>query len=173
MRRTSVVAWCVASLALFGCGEDGSETVSPYDRAPVPAVPDRTATVPIDGQLPDGSYWATVVGADDGTIRLLVTQAFFAAACTEQFGEAGCDGDIGVLEVPSREIEVSTSTIEEVTVVDAERRNYAVPPQEWSALASGAAPSADAPDGFAYRQFPYLVSVVGGEVRVARQIWLP
>ena len=65
MRRALMaLAAMAAVLSLTGCGSD-EEAVSPYDKAPVPAVPDRTQALPAaDAPLPAGQYWATATGVD-------------------------------------------------------------------------------------------------------------
>ena len=167
----------VASLAvvlLVGCGgEDGPGTVSLYDRAPVPAVPDRTTAVATP--LADGDYWAELVSVDAaaGTLTFDLAQALFADACVEELGADGCPNDYGVIDEPPLELVSPALSLESASVAAQSQQNYAVTADELIVLMSGTAPSADAPDTYAYVPFPFLVTVADGEVVQARQIWVP
>jgi hypothetical protein len=176
--RALSCAVAVALIALTGCGGDeGPGTVKLYDRAPVPAVPDRTATLgPEAAQLrPDGEYWADLSGASDGdvpTLTFLLTQAFFADACVAELGVDECTNDFGTLDEPSVLVTVSAADVGAVTVAADNRQNFAVTPAELFILAGGGTPSAGAPEGFAYVPFPFLLSVRDGRIVEAHQIWL-
>lgn len=169
-----VVAATLLAIVLAACS-DGRESVHPYDPAPVPAVPDRTAEVPETGSLANGYYWATLGTSDPqaGTVTVKVVQAFFADACVEQFGAGGCDNDMAVQAQPTRDVTFTADELGEVTVVAADRRNYAVPPTEFVALAAGVAPSADAPEGFEFQPYPMLLILEDGAATVVHQIWIP
>ena len=102
----AVPVLAAASAALTACGSDeGPAAVGLYDRAPVPAVPDRTAAVDPDITTVgvDGQYWAELTGWSDGDRPFLifrVTQALFAATCIAQLGEGECPNDYGVIDEP-------------------------------------------------------------------------
>ncbi|MDO8390511.1 MAG: hypothetical protein Q7V57_08485 [Actinomycetota bacterium] len=170
-----LAACCVAALVLAGCGgDDGPGTVQPYDRAPVPAVPDRTHEVPEAGDLPDGDYWAVLSSASPGagTIALQVSQALFADTCLAELGEAECEGDWGVVPTPTRSVVVPVATLVSISVAAENRQNYAVPGAELASLASGGTPAADAPEGYAYQPYPFLVAVEAGAVVGLHQVWV-
>ena len=168
-----------ACLALTACGgDDGPDTVKLYDRAPVPGVPDRTATVDssMSTPVPDGEYWAEFIGgydSDNPGFVFLLTQAFFADACTEVLGVDECPNDFGTLNEPNATINVLQSDVGAVTVVADNRQNFAVTPQELYLIGGGAPPSEAAPDDFAYVPFPFLLTIRDGKVVKANQIWLP
>jgi hypothetical protein len=174
--RASVAVFVVGSLAglLAGCGgEDGPGTVSLYDRAPVPAVPDRTTAVATP--LVDGEYWAELVSVDAeaGTLTFDLMQALFADACVEVLGADGCPNDYGVVDDPHVEVASPALALTSASVVAESQQNYAVTADELTVLMLGGVPSAGAPDDYAYVPFPYLVTVANGEVVRARQIWVP
>ena len=154
-----------AVLALAACSDPGPGKVHPYDRAPVPAVPDRTTEVPATGELPDGQYWATVTGATGAVPTPTITWTLVAAS----FDETGA---LHTIDDPSRELASPISALLSSTVVAADRQNYAVPADELLSLLSENAPSADAPEGFAYAEYPFLVTISNGAVIEVHQIWL-
>ena len=164
----------VATLGLAAC-KDAPIVVHPYDKSPVPAVPDRTQAVTDLDPLPDGQYWAPTVTVDADGFRLHFTlaQAFFGSACTDALPADQCDGDVGVLTEPSREIVVAPEGREPISVVDTKQNNYAVPSDELVSLIAGNPPSADAPESFAYADHPYLLTARNGEVVSIQQIWMP
>lgn len=163
MKRAVLVG--VAALALVACSDPGPGKVHPYDRAPVPAVPDHTAEVPAQGDLPDGQYWATVTGADSGepapTITFHLVQATFDNK-----------GQLQTIDDPSRDLASPIAALASATVVAADRQNYAVPADELLSLLLDNPPSSDAPEGYAWSEFPFLVTISGGQVVEAHQIWL-
>ena len=65
-------------MVLAAC-KDAPIVVHPYDKSPVPSVPDRTQAVTDTEPLPDGQYWAPSVTVDADGFRLHFTlaQAFF------------------------------------------------------------------------------------------------
>lgn len=174
-----LVAVAAAALLLVGCGgDDGLGTVELYDRVPVPAVPDRTAAVDpaataLDG---DGAYWAELVGFDlggDPVFTFDVSQALFAQACIDTLGADECPNDFGVVAEPHLLVTASAGTVTRVTVAAENQQNFAITADELLRLVAGEAPAAAAPDGFAYVEFPYLLTVRGGTVVAANQIWVP
>ncbi len=154
-----------ALVTVAACSDPGPGTVSPYDRAPVPPVPDRTLDVVVDGQLGDGQYWAVVSGADmsepSPTITFTLMQATFDDA-----------GGVEVDDEPTREVTATSATLQSVSVVAGSQQNYAVPADELASLAAGNDPSGDAPDDYAWVDYPFLITARGGQVVEARQIWL-
>jgi hypothetical protein len=167
VRRTVLLG--VVALAAVACSDPGPGTVHPYDRSPVPAVPDRTQVVDlgIASGVDDGEYWAVLThatprsGSFDPVLTFELQQAEFDA-----------DGGVKVTEEPSRTVKAWPATVTVLTVVSAERQNYAVPMDELASLASGAAPSADAPVDYAYVDYPFLVTIMDGDVVEVHQVWL-
>jgi len=159
VKRALVVIGAV--LALTACSDPGPGKVHPYDRAPVPAVPDRTTEVPATGKLPDGQYWATVASADKGAIAWTVVAASFDT-----------NGELHTVDQPSRDLTSPITALLSCTVVAADRQNYAVPADELLSLLSDNAPSDDAPPGYEWADYPFLLTIAGGVVIEAHQIWL-
>jgi hypothetical protein len=176
--KHALAAVCAAAVLLAACGDDAPAKVGLYDRAPVPAVPDRTLAIDPDqaAVAADGLYWAGLVGFEDGERRLLtfrLSQAFFAATCIEELGAEECADDYGTIDEPSRTIEAALTELTDVTVVAESRQNYAVTAEELFALAGAGAASSVAPEGYQYREFPFLVTMRGGTMVDAHQIWVP
>ncbi|MEQ1699500.1 MAG: hypothetical protein ABMA25_05280 [Ilumatobacteraceae bacterium] len=177
--RQRLAAVCAAVVLLAACGgDDAPAKVGLYDRAPVPAVPDRTTaidlTIATNGA--DGLYWSDLIGMSYGepkTVTFLVTQAFFAAACIDELGPDDCPNDYGTIDEPSRTIEVPIADLTDVTVVAENQQNYVITPEELLALTGGEAPSTEAPGGYQYVEFPYLLTMRDGKVVEAHQIWVP
>lgn len=173
------------ALVLFAaCADDNVRTVQPYDRAPVPAVPDRTAVieqalVAVDGSLApsidDGDYWATATAVGSGRPFILfdLSQAVFSQTCIEEFGAEACADEYAVIAEPHGTITVLWDTLQSVTVVAENQQNYAVPGAELASLIGGNEPSADAPADYRYVAYPFLVTVRDGAVVDAHQIWVP
>lgn len=164
----------IAAVGLAAC-RDAPIVVHPYDKAPVPAVPDRTQAVTDAEPLPDGQYWAptVTVDADGFRLRFTLAQAFFGPGCAEALSAEQCDGDVGVVTDPAREIVVAAEGREPISVVDAKQNNHAVPSDELVRLIAGESPSADAPEDFEYVAYPYLLTARNGEVVGIQQIWMP
>ena len=172
--RRSLALVAAAAVLLVAC-KDAPIVVHPYDKAPVPAVPDRTAPVTDATPLPDGQYWAPEVTVDADGFRLHFTlaQAFFGPGCADELGADQCDDDAGVRTDPSRDFVVAPEGRAPISVVDEQQRNYAVPADELVSLIAGNEPSADAPTDYAYTGFPYLLTVLNGEAVSIQQIWMP
>lgn len=169
-RRTAVLAVSLG-LCLTGCS-DPEEAVAPYDRVGVPAVPDRTRPV-VDGPLPDGDYWATeIITVDGGGLAAQIARALFDPTCTTELGAEACADGYAVIDAPVTELAIDPSELVAVSVVDDDRRNFAIDGEELLALVSGAAPTAGAPDDYIFTAYPFLVAIRGGRVVEARQIWV-
>jgi hypothetical protein len=195
MRPTGVAHWArVVGLALglavslAACGGDGTEKVPLYaTTAPAP-VPQQTnainpAWVEASGEtlgttVASGVYWAQLgtvgVGAEP-FVEFDLSQAFFGDACLAQFGDDSdaCVNDIGVQAEPHGLLPAFRSTLQVVTVVGVDQRNFAITADELIALVSGEQPAAEAPDGYQFAPFPFVVTVAGGTITAARQIWTP
>ena len=134
----------------------------------------------VDGSLlapivDDGDYWAeaTAVGSGRPFIMFDLSQAVFSQTCIDELGAAACDDEYAVIPEPHGTISVLWDDLQSVTVVDENRQNYAVPGAELASLVGGNEPSADAPDGYRYMPYPFLVTVRDGTIVDVHQIWVP
>ncbi len=179
MTHRAVLACAVAGVLVAACGgDDGPGKVDLYARAPVPAVPDRTAA--IDPALttpgPDGQYWSDLTGRSDGDQRSLIfdlSQALFADTCVEELGADECANDYGIIADPHKLVDAVITDIRSLTVVSETQQNYAITAAELWNLAGGAPPADAAPEGYTFVEFPFLLTVQGGKVVEAHQIWVP
>ena len=154
----------LAAALVFAAGCSGpGDVVHLYDPVPVPFVPDHTESVPATGTPPDGRYWATIAAVDEsaGTITFTFVQATFDA-----------DGGMTIDDQPSREIVASSTTLKFLSVATKTRQNYAVFADEMIRLELGKKPNEKAPLDFVYVRYPLLVTVEGGVITEAYQIWL-
>lgn len=166
MRRSLLLLAAIVFVA--ACSDPGVGIVYPYDPAPVPFVPDHTEPVTATGTLLDGRYWATIATADEeaGTITFTFVQANFDDA-----------GGMTVVENPSREVVGSVTTLKFASVAATTRQNFAVPATELIRLVLGMKPTGKPPTGtappqYSYVAYPMLVTVEGGVVTEAYQIWM-
>ena len=179
MNARLLAAVVSAVLALSGCGgKDGPGKVGLYDRAPVPAVPDRTQAIGPAGSalLSDGTYWAELIGVNDSSAPSLtfeLTQALFAQTCIDELGADECTNDYGVIAEPHQSTSGSQADLVSVTVVGENQQNLAITAAELASLIAGNAPGTPAPEGYAYVEFPFLLTVQGGKIVEAHQIWVP
>jgi hypothetical protein len=185
MRLTACALVIVA--VLTACTRDGGPgTFTEFGKRTPPAVPSRTGAIDpswvepggaIGTTIADGQYWGTVDGLGEGVdgrfVSLLLAQAFFAAACVEQFGQAECNDDYAVLGSPAGSFPAFIVDLTEVSVVAADRQNYGVSAEQFAELLLGnAAP--DVPPGFRFDPtYPVLVTVAGGRATELNQIWVP
>jgi hypothetical protein len=170
MRRSALLL-AAAVLVLAACAKPKAQVVSLYDRTPVPAVPDRTATVA--DPLADGIYWAGGLQLRNNTLVFTLTQAFFGATCTTELGADACANDFGVLDTRTATVTIAPGDLVSVTVVDAAQKNYAVTGAELATLVGGGKPAASAPADYRYIADPFLVTLAGGRVVEAEQVWVP
>lgn len=160
---------------------------APADYAPVagPSVGGETNAIDpswlgADGvtltTVADGTYWATLAGEGDTPqpfVNFKLTQAFFGAACTAKFGDASCDNDLATLETPTGAFPLYLATAR-LTVADAvTQRSFQVTNDELFGLVGGKPPGAAAPAGFTYVPFAFLLTVQGGQIVAAEQVWTP
>jgi len=174
--RRGVLGLALGVLLLAACGDD-AEVLRPYDRAPVPAVPDRTRPVEpawVDSGLglSDGEYWAEDAAAEAGRIVFSVVQVFFGPACEAELGAENCMNDYGVLAEPTGEVAADPAALRIVSVAAEDQRNFSIPASELLRLVQGESPEGG-PVDYRYTPFPFLLTVSGGQVIEARQIWVP
>jgi hypothetical protein len=151
-----------------------------YQPATAPAFPARSSPPPTGDGLPDGSYYAVADGAAaDAAPRLRVTiyelltgPDAIAAALADG---TGLDSDVYVRPQPAaaRDIELTPGLALSVARPDQPGVSYAVSPGELARLVSGGGPNADAPDGYRYLPFPYLITVQAGAPTRVEQLWAP
>lgn len=140
-----------------------------YEPVPAPSLTgDRTDEFPAEGLLGNGQYWVTYNGTDSPDapfVSLFV--AYFGEACVEAAAAFNdeCYGDLFVTPTPTRDIDdlpVSDDAL--ITVADARSTsNYRITFDELRAASTGAQ-SADAPTGYAYTPFAFLMTVIDGEI---------
>lgn len=175
MRAGRLVAALACALIATGCtGDEEPERVNLYDRAPVPAVPDRTAEV--GSSLASGQYWAELIGmerSDAPFLTFRVTRAYFGPTCLQELGEDGCPNDYGVDDSQALEVRVPFDDLQAVSVANGDRQNYGIDAEELARLLVGEPASSKAPDDFAYVAYPFLLTVRDGTVQQAQQIWVP
>lgn len=188
LRHLTVVAMLGLVAALGACGDDGPEQVALYTTAAPAPVPAQTRAIDpawVEGNgetlgtdVASGVYWATVIGVGTGAepfVEFDLSQAFFGAACVQQFGGDvdACVNGYGVLPELHGALPALQSQLNFVTVVGGDQRNFAVTAGELIALVGGDPPAAEAPDDYQYVAFPFIVTVSGGDITSARQIWTP
>lgn len=136
----------------------------------------QTDDVPTDGPLPDGRYWATYNGGDGVTAYLTLSVAYFGAACVEQAAAFGdeCLNDIFVAPTPTRDmLDTPFAADAYVTVADVRTADSLLIDSTELVLASTGTPSDSAPSSYEYVAFPFIVTVVGGEIIGLEQLWIP
>lgn len=166
------------------------ETTSPTDAVPIETVPpsaiwdeigppnaptDHTDAVP-DGALTDGLYWANLVGGTAVAPYVTVMQAFFGDECPTAAAEDGeeCYGDVYVRATTTLDVDdVPFAADALITVVDPNvMQNYRIDATELDVLRTQGA-SGNAPEGFLFVPFPWLLTVDGGEIVAFQQLWVP
>ncbi len=130
--------------------------------------------------MPDGSYYVVVRGAAAdapaaaGDHDLPAADGPDAIAAAQADG-LGLDSDVYVPASPSadRDIELTADLSISVARPDRPGVSYAITAGELARLVNGASPEAGAPDGYAYVEFPYLITVQGGQPVALEQLWAP
>jgi len=148
-----------------------------YEGVLWPTVPaDHTDPVPASGVLPDGVYWASYSGGEEMTPAITVFEAYFGPECiskAEEFGDE-CLNDIFVAPDPVRDIDdLPFAADVYLTVSDvATKQSHRITPAELVQIRAGS-PSAEAPGGYSYVPFAFLLTVENGEIVGFEQIWTP
>ena len=192
-----------AVLVSCGDDDDGAPTGTPVTTVGSPAVVGGSAATPFaDGSdaapsgyvavsptpLPsghtaevsdppdDGIYWATVGSSDDEGITFNLVQAYFGDDCVAHFGTMpeSCLDDYGIDDSTTAIVTMRLDT-DDVTVLSAGDTTpaYRITGAELARLVAGQPPSADAPAGYAFSFFPFLVTVTDATVSAAHQVFTP
>ncbi len=148
-----------------------------YDEVAPPTLPSgHTDAVGAAGVLADGVYWVQYNGGEKFTPDITVLQAFFGAECESAATAAGeeCLDGIFTPSDPSREIaDLPFHADVHLTVADSStQRSYWITPDELVTIRASS-PSDGAPAGFGFTPFPFLMTVVGGEITRFEQFWTP
>ena len=160
---------------------------TPYAPAARPAMTGATGAIDtawIDagtgevGAVPDGIYWgSTQPGNITDVVTFDLTQAYFGEFCMAHFGETAADdcvNDYGVVADPHGLLVVPAERLTVVSVTDsATQKNYSIDGGELARLVAGAPPAATAPAGYSYVAFPFAITITGGTIVSATQIWVP
>jgi hypothetical protein len=203
MRALSLALAATVSLAVLGgacsSSDDAADTTGAaastlapgtlYADAARPAMTGATGAIdtawidPATGAataIPDGIYWGVTQTATDPaatTVTFDLTQAYFGEFCVAHFGDTAaddCANDYGVVTDPHALLVVPTSELTVVSVTDvATQKNYSIDGAELARLVAGQPPAATAPAGYTYVGFAYAITVTGGVVQSATQIWTP
>ena len=160
---------------------------TPYAPAARPAMTGATGAIDttwIDavtgevGAIPDGIYWGTTrPGNITDVVTFELTQAYFGEFCLAHFGDTAtddCVNDYGVVADPHGLLVVPAEQLTVVSVTDsATQKNYSIDGGELARLVAGAPPAATAPAGFGYVAFPFAITITGGTIVSATQVWVP
>ncbi len=153
----------------------------PYTPVDAPVFPTRSAPPPSDDSWPDGEYYVVVRGAaaDAPTPRLAITayQVLTGpdAIAAAQDDGVGLDSDVYIPASPSadRDIEVTAELPISVARPDRPGVSYAITAGELARLVNGSSPEEGAPEGYAYVEFPFVLTVQGGRPVALQQLWAP
>jgi hypothetical protein len=177
MPVTTPVASTTSSSTTTSTSSTTSTTAAPtttrpsglYEPVPGPSLTgERTDEFAGDGPLGNGQYWVTYNGTttpDAPFVSLFI--AYFGEACVEAAAAFNdeCFGDLFVTPTPTRDIDdVPVSDDALITVADARSSsNYRITFDELSVASTGL-PSPEAPDGYTYYPFAFLMTVIDGEI---------
>ncbi len=135
------------------------------------------STDPITDPLADGVYWSfgPTVSGDGSTITFEVVQQFSGDECLEHFGTApdSCLNDIEfetVTGTASMRVGSGTASVLHLDGVDI--KTYRISTDELARLLAGQSPADDAPDGYQFGMYPFVVTVQNGAVTAADQIFI-
>jgi hypothetical protein len=156
-----------------------------YVKVTPPSMPDTTAPIPPEGSLPDGVYYATLVGANPklNTLTVQIVQWFGGAACeaaaTKYGGE--CDNDYFVLASPQRVLSMDVAqAVTTVAQPDQPGTSYRVPVAEFLRLVQAqsqtkSTPPAGpgSPGGYQFVPFGVRIEVKGTGIGRVDQVWTP
>lgn len=161
--------------ALAGCSR--SNPPASWNVVGPPVVTTETDDIVVnDATLADGTYWATIAlvsGNDDVVFRVL--KARFGDTCmkwAEDNGMTeGCMNDYDVESHP--DAYVGLDKLADVTVAKADGPgiSYSINAGTLKKLMLGT--KTNAPNGYTWVPFPFVVTVINGLVTTAAQYWVP
>lgn len=153
------------------CG--GTSSTSLWSPAQPPVVESATDSVePGTRSLADGRYWGTLT---QGGNAFDLGIARFGTTCEEWAAtrgmENGCANDYAVEEIDTTSVALSDNA--RVSVADPSG-----PGTSWwidvaTLRAAVAGDITDAPEGWSWTPFPFVVTVESGSVTMAEQHWVP
>ena len=148
-----------------------------YDQVDLPNVPDgHTDPFASSGVLSDGVYWVVYNGGETFTPDITVYQAYFGQECIDMATAAGdeCLNDIYVPDPPSRDIAdlpFADDVFMTVAAFDTQL-SYWITPDELRTIRAGSPTVDTAPSGV-FQSFPFMMTVVGGQITKFEQVWTP
>lgn len=133
-------------------------------------------TLVVSSPVVDGDYGAEATS--DGTVITfvlgrIVSWETCAEGMTDDEASDACASPPLWEPGDGTSISVAGSDLDEVTVINGFDANnvWSVDGEELARLIAGEAPASDAPDGFQFYNWTYLVTVAGGDVVAADQQW--
>lgn len=136
----------------------------------------RTDAFPASGPLPDGRYWAVYHGGEVGQPFLTIMEAYFGEECVARAEAVGeeCLNDVFVPVEPTRDLkDLRFADDAFVSLADVRTaQSLQVSTAELVAASTGA-PGDGAPVDYEYVPFPFVMTIVSGDIVAFEQLWLP
>lgn len=158
-----------------GSGNSGSGNSEGGYRAASPNYTEGDTLV-VSSPVVDGDYGAEATS--DGTVITfvlgrIVSWETCAEGMTDDEASDACASPPLWEPGEGTSISVAGSDLDEVTVINGFDANnvWSVDGEELARLIAGEAPASDAPDGFQFYNWTYLITVAGGDVVAADQQW--
>ena len=162
----------MVATALIVTGCTRSEQVGNWVATDPPEAVSRT--MPIEAELADGTYWGSI-RESSGEVGFVLAVARFGDECerwAQEVGlEMGCPNDYAVEEVGQRVVTLLPDARITVAAPSAPGTSWQISSELLTALAAGQV--TDAPEGYDWVPFPFLLTIAGGEVVAADQYWVP
>lgn len=142
-----------------------------------PVVSSQTDDVAVEGTtLNDGTYWAEIAPVSgSGDIVFRVLKARFGATCTKWATDMGLDdgclNDYNVESYPVAYVALDPKASVTVAESDGPGTSYSINADTLQKLVNG--DTQDAPGGYSWVPFPFVVTVIDGYVTTAEQYWVP
>lgn len=136
----------------------------------------QTDTFTDSGDITDGRYWVVYHGSDGVTPFITLYVAYFGDACVAKAAEYAdeCLNDIFVTPSPTRDVvDVPFADSAYITIADVRTADSLLVDATELVLASTGTPSAAAPDSYEYIPFPFIATIVDGEIIGLEQVWTP
>lgn len=147
---------------------DATTTGAGYEIVDPPMIDGvQTDTFADSGDIADGRYWVDYNGSDGVTPYITLYVAYFGDACVAKAAEYDyeCLNDLFVAPSPTRDlVDVPFAESVYVTVVDVRTADSLLVDATELVLASTGTPSAAAPDSYEYIPFPFIATIVDGEI---------